>query len=318
LLTNDELLAHLRTVAANLKPDGLYLIDLTHPRDCSLWGYGDFQYTGERDGCRVTIDWATNAPQADPLSGVIDIEVLMRVTEPDGSQHEFRDRARERLLLPQEIVALAERSGVMRVVGWYGDFRLEQPFDNTREARRMICVLSNSPPREAASPRSFVSSKLVVKPSPKHGYGLFANAPINSGDVLVVWAGTVIQTTDLVRLDGSLRGRALQIEEGLHLVGDPEPADYVNHSCMPNAGLSGQVALVARHAIEVGEEICYDYAMSEGTAVAEDAFECCCGTSVCRGRITGEDWCRPDLQSAYAGFFSPYLERRMLARWRTS
>jgi hypothetical protein len=123
----------------------------------------------------------------------------------------------------------------------------------------------------------------------------------------------VLRTDELLGLDAERRGRALQVEEDLHLLAEPEDADFVNHSCDPNAGLSGQVALTALRAISVGEEVCYDYAMSEGSCDAEPAFECRCGAVVCRGRITGNDWQRSDLQARYATFFSPYLQRRLAA-----
>src|SRR5262245_44984938 len=83
LLTNDELVAHLRAVAENLQPHGVYVLELTHPRDCSPWGYGNFCYAGERDGCKVVIHWATNSPVANPLTQVVDVNVLMQVRESD-------------------------------------------------------------------------------------------------------------------------------------------------------------------------------------------------------------------------------------------
>ena len=67
--------------------------------------------------------------------------------------------------------------------------------------------------------------------------------------------------------------------------------------------------LRAMRAIAPGEEICYDYAMSDGSPY--DEFECTCGTPDCRRQITGEDWRRPDLQKKYAGWFSTYLQRRI-------
>jgi SAM-dependent methyltransferase len=134
LLTNAELVAHLRAVAANLQPHGVYVVELTHPRDCSQSDYGKFVYKGERDGCSVVIDWATNHPVADPLTQVVDVEVVMHVRESDGREYEFHDRARERFVGSQELVALGDLSGLLRVVGCYGDFRVDQPFDNTPEA----------------------------------------------------------------------------------------------------------------------------------------------------------------------------------------
>ncbi len=159
----------------------------------------------------------------------------------------------------------------------------------------------------------FVSPKLVPKVrSQKGGYGVFATSPIKAGELLVVWGGEVIARQDLVSMNPQLRRHAIQIEENLYLVSHegPEVGDFVNHSCAPNAGLSGQVSLIALRPIRSGEEICYDYAMSDGSDY--DEFTCSCGTESCRRKVTGRDWELPELQVRYAGYFSPYLQRRLL------
>lgn len=161
---------------------------------------------------------------------------------------------------------------------------------------------------------SYLASGLEAREaSPTHGRGVFAVEPVGAGQLLTVWGGRVVDRRELDRLSEKERSLTLQVEEELYLapVLPPDPADYINHSCDPNAGLRGQICLVAMRRIEAGEEVCFDYAMSEGSAY--DEFECRCGAERCRGRVTGDDWSRPDLQERYAGFFSPYLERRMRA-----
>jgi hypothetical protein len=107
--------------------------------------------------------------------------------------------------------------------------------------------------------------------------------------------------------------RSIQIDDDLFMAGhvEAEIADWVNHSCTPNCGMSGQVIVVAMRDIAVGEELTYDYAMSDGSDY--DEFECACGTAACRGKVTGNDWMLPELQLAYRGYFSPYLARRIAA-----
>lgn len=143
LLTSKDLIAHLRTVAQNLHPDGIYIIDLTHPRECSFQEYGDFRYHGRRNGVEVDIRWATNQPRFDLVTGVADTELEMHVKE-NGREIVVKDRARERLLLPQEIGLLAEQSGVLQVVGWHGDYDVRQPLDYSEASRRMIAVLQRT------------------------------------------------------------------------------------------------------------------------------------------------------------------------------
>jgi SAM-dependent methyltransferase len=143
LLSSEDLVQHLRSVGSSLSPAGIYLVDLTHPRDCSFQDYGSYQYHGQRDGMEVEIRWATNNPQFDLVTGVAEVDVEMRVKD-NGRELVVKDRARERLLLPQEIVLLAEKSGLLRVAGWHGDYDVRQPLDNSPASRRMIAVLQRA------------------------------------------------------------------------------------------------------------------------------------------------------------------------------
>lgn len=151
----------------------------------------------------------------------------------------------------------------------------------------------------------------AVSGHPQKGSGVFARRAIPRGSLLVVWGGEVMERAALDALPPRRRGHSLQVEEGLFLVTSPEsePADLFNHSCAPNAGLRGPVALEALRDLAPGEEVCFDYAMSDGSDY--DEFPCACGAAECRGRVTGEDWSLPALQRRYAGHFSPYLQRRI-------
>jgi uncharacterized protein len=161
-------------------------------------------------------------------------------------------------------------------------------------------------------PASYLSPRLDAHPLPEKGfYGVFAREMIPAGELLVMWSGTLYSLATLEALPPIERSRSVQVEDDLFLVParQGEPADFINHSCNPNAGLSGQTALVALRDIAPGEEICYDYAMTDGSTY--DEFECQCGESICRHQVTGEDWRLPELQERYRGHFSPYLQRRI-------
>lgn len=161
---------------------------------------------------------------------------------------------------------------------------------------------------------SFLSSKCEVrKDDDKGGRSVIARSTIAAGELIAVWSGKLVNRDGLDLLPPALRRFSLQVEEGLYLasLNEHEGADYINHSCDPNAGLSGQISLVARRAIAAGEEITYDYAMTDGSAY--DEFPCGCGAEACRGRVSGDDWRRPELWSRYRGHFSPYLQRRIEA-----
>jgi hypothetical protein len=146
------------------------------------------------------------------------------------------------------------------------------------------------------------------------GVGVFASRPIPAGTTVAGFGGCVVDRDEFDTLDEEWRTHALQIDDRLYMVSVPPfaPADHVNHSCEPNCGIVGSCLVVAMRDIEAGEELCFDYAMSDTNDY--DEFLCACGTASCRGLITGGDWKRPDLQERYAGFFSSYIARKIAER----
>lgn len=160
---------------------------------------------------------------------------------------------------------------------------------------------------------SYLSPKLKARASPGNGRGVFASEDVSAGEVLAVWGGRVIDEQEMRSLPERDLMHTLQIDEGFYIApAKPrDPADFVNHSCDPNAGMRGQVTLVALREISAEDEVCYDYVMTEGTPYNE--FDCRCGSPSCRGRVSAEDWRRPELWERYAGHFSPYIERRIRA-----
>ena len=159
---------------------------------------------------------------------------------------------------------------------------------------------------------SYLSSKIEVREHPdKGGCGAFARQAIAAGELLAVWSGEVVTLEQWRQLPRGIQLHTVQVEEDLYLASlyADEPADCINHSCDANAGLSGQIAVVAMRDIAPGEEVCIDHAMCDGTPY--DEFDCECGARHCRRRVTGDDWRIPELWERYDGYFAPYLQRRI-------
>lgn len=158
---------------------------------------------------------------------------------------------------------------------------------------------------------SYLSPLLHARPHASKGYyGVFAREFVPAGTLLALWTGDVVDAEQLDAVPSHLKPYAVQIEEGFYLVSrQREAADCINHACEPNAGMNGQIGVVALRDIEPGEEICIDYAMCDGSPY--DEFDCQCGSPICRGRVTGNDWTLSELQERYVGYFSPYLQRRI-------
>ncbi len=158
-------------------------------------------------------------------------------------------------------------------------------------------------------PNSYLSPKLEAR-RVAHGFGSFAREEIYAGELLTMWGGQILPEEAFMKLSDHMRSISIQVEDGLFLVPiDPEEADYFNHSCNPNAGLQGSNSLIATRDIMPGEEICFDYAMSD--SVPYDEFTCGCGAYNCRGTVTGNDWQIAELWDQYRGYFSPYLQRKI-------
>jgi hypothetical protein len=157
----------------------------------------------------------------------------------------------------------------------------------------------------------WLSPRLEARSRPDGQRGIFARDSIEAGALLTVWGGPVYDAAYVHALPEVTRVHCLQVEDDLFLLPpDPhEDADFFNHSCEPNAGMSGATALVAMRDIPAGTEVCYDYAMTDSSPY--DEFRCRCQTALCRTSVRGTDWRLPELQRRYVGYFSSYLQRRI-------
>ncbi len=158
---------------------------------------------------------------------------------------------------------------------------------------------------------SYLNPKCEARPNKWGGCSVYALENISKDELVSLWGGKIIRKEELDPSMPRFTERVLQMDEGLYLLTaeEKEPNDCFNHSCEPNLGFFGQIGLVAIHGIEAGNELTFDYAMSDGGPY--DEFECHCGSKTCRRKITGNDWKLPGLWKKYNGYFSPYLTRRI-------
>jgi SET domain-containing protein len=160
---------------------------------------------------------------------------------------------------------------------------------------------------------SYRSPATAVRPSPIHGRGLFAVAHIARGDVVAVKGGHVLSAAQWRTLEPTLGSAEIQLSEELFIA--PVEASeregsmvYLNHSCAPNCAIAGQIVFVAMRDIAAGEELTHDWATTDDL---DYDLACHCGSAACRGRITGKDWMKPELQAKYRGWFCWFLQRKI-------
>lgn len=158
---------------------------------------------------------------------------------------------------------------------------------------------------------SYLNPKCEAREHNEGGCGVFALEKISKDELISLWGGKIIHKNELDPTMPRFTQRVLQMDEDLYLLTteEKEPNDCFNHSCEPNLGFFGQIGLVAMRDIDAGEELTFDYAMSDGGPY--DEFDCYCGSANCRHKITGNDWKLPELWEKYNGYFSPYLARRI-------
>ncbi len=101
---------------------------------------------------------------------------------------------------------------------------------------------------------------------------------------------------------------SVQVDWGRHVEMDA-PATLLNHSCAPNLGvLENQwraYDFVALRDIPAGEELAFDYAMTEHSLVA--ALSCCCGSAGCPGEIRPWSDRDDEWRELNATWIAPYL-----------
>lgn len=130
--------------------------------------------------------------------------------------------------------------------------------------------------------------------SPDKGYGIYANRPIQAGEIIFHGEGAAqrIITRDFVHkhwspdMQETFRRYAWPISSEVFILWDNDPNGWApqNHSCAPNTCYDG-LNVQATRDIMPGEELTLDYA----TFLDEhmEPFTCRCGQPNCRGLITG-------------------------------
>jgi SET domain-containing protein len=152
-----------------------------------------------------------------------------------------------------------------------------------------------------------------VRKSSIAGRGLFAKAHIAAGSIVAVKGGAVMEGAAWQLLEPQLGAAEIQVAEDLFIAPRSQEERegsmlFTNHSCEPNIALQGQIVFTAMRDIAAGEELTHDWATTDDL---DYEMICRCGTSTCRGVITGKDWMMPELQKKYRGWFCWFLQRKI-------
>jgi len=182
---------------------------------------------------------------------------------------------------------------------------------------------------------SYVHHNVEPKESELGGLGLFAKGPVKEGEIVTREKAELYQGLHDVRPGlkiltlAQMHERYPDTDEFEKFIGwyyqmgeqlfvgpltekDVAITTLQNHSCDPNCWWTDEFTLVARRDIKAGEEVTFDYGSSESEP-NPTMTDCLCGSPLCRGKVTPEDYLLPELQERYGNHMMGYLLERIAA-----
>ena len=147
------------------------------------------------------------------------------------------------------------------------------------------------------------SRKVIIRKTKKYGNAVFAKEKIRKGTIIAAFDGPILDD-DFEPWTDDLYNHAIQI--GKALWRDSKGlARLINHSCDPNCGIKDYIKVVAMRTIQKGEEITWDYEMTEKNPYWR--MRCRCGTLLCRKMIGNYTNMPASIRKKYGDYISEWL-----------
>jgi SAM-dependent methyltransferase len=141
LVTNEQIVAHLRAVARNLLPGGIFVIELAHPS--TLWRDSlPNVWSREEDGIHVEMVFGLADDPYDWITQQWSVTSRLTIREPGRPERVVETRCNHRWPMAQELRALIDLSGAFEQSWWYGALQVPPPaLHGCEECERMVVVL---------------------------------------------------------------------------------------------------------------------------------------------------------------------------------
>jgi SAM-dependent methyltransferase len=141
LLTLDDLLGHLASVARHLAAGGLYIAELAHPADYfTAERRTSSEWSTEVETGTASVRWGGGTDEIDPITQITREHVSVTYRQLGGPVRTVTDVVPNRFWTATELMAAIRLAGGFTVTARYGDFDNDSPVD-APEAWRMILVL---------------------------------------------------------------------------------------------------------------------------------------------------------------------------------
>lgn len=141
LVTNDDMISHLRSAARALEPDGIYIMEMFHPRE---YGFkADFPATTweiTQDDMILQCNLRHELASLDSIKQTQNTTMRISVTRDDKTEEYLNPRT-QRVYLYQEFLSLVDSAGGFEFIEVYGALNSAVPLSNERRSWRMVPVL---------------------------------------------------------------------------------------------------------------------------------------------------------------------------------
>lgn len=144
--------------------------------------------------------------------------------------------------------------------------------------------------------------KVIVKQA-KFGKGLFADEAIKKDEIIAEFDGQIYEDQKYDGTNNEIEDHIVQFTKDKWRDSNGN-ARFINHSCEPNCGVKNLFQIVAMRDISAGEELTWDYEMTENWFWR---MECRCGTPSCRKIIGAFDNMPREVREKYKGYISEWL-----------
>lgn len=122
-----------------------------------------------------------------------------------------------------------------------------------------------------------------IRKSKIAGRGLFADHPIVAGKTILSINGPIIKKVITSLKESRAIENWIGVGKDLWVNTDNSFIRFINHSCYPNAAMTGKRRLVALQNIAKDDEITIDYSMTDADPYWR--IKCKCGHKQCRKEI---------------------------------
>lgn len=151
-------------------------------------------------------------------------------------------------------------------------------------------------------------TKVYVGKSKINGKGIFAKKDIKKGEIIFIAKGKIIKylpKEDLSDLHIGLNW--IGVDENIWVDPCGTLFDFINHSCVPNAGIKGKITFIALKNIKKDKEITFDYSISESDVFWK--MKCCCGQRDCRKIIRSVQFLPIKIFKKYLPYIPTYFKK---------